>query len=661
MVLNNAKLHWVDLLVIGLYYVVTLAIGVWSICKTKNNLNSFLLADRAITWWAIGMSLFASNIGSINFVGIAGSAAASGFAVVMFEWMAVFHLMLLAWIFVPVYVSSGIFTIPEYLNKRFGGQRLRIYLTIIALFTYIFGIVSVDLYSGSLFIQHTLNLNLFIGVAIILATTVLFTTLGGLMTVVLTDAFAVVVMISGGILLFIIGMVRIGGFKELHDMYMNAVPNITSPNNTCGLPREDAFHIFRNSLTADYPGLGTVLRTFFGAIWFWCSNQMIVQRSLAAKNIVHAKGASLLASILKLTPMLIMVLPGMISRALFPNEVACSTPETCLEVCGNEMGCSNIAYPKLVTELLPQGLRGLLVAAMIAAVISSLTSAFNSSSSLFSIDVWKRIRPNAKERELLIAGKVFVVFLTVISVIWIPIMENAEGGQIYRYAVATVGLFGGPTCALFILALFCNWISEPGAFWGLIVGQVWGVARFVLDVVYPAPVCGHSDTRPVFLKYWHVYYHTFSQILLTSLVAFIISCFTKPMHKKNLVGLTFWTHKMKPEEDEALTTRSSETKSADKETEMILLNSGEEVIPGEQPTVKILKFSILEKSLCGKIISMFFIGDSKELFDKKTGENCEEIDVRLESLKETTFWKSFLNMTSILIMSITIGLYIYLR
>lgn len=681
------RLHWSDLLVIGLYYIGSIAIGIWTICKTKNSIHSFFLAGRSLSWWPIGMSLFASNIGSINFVGIAGSGAASGLAVVMFEWNAIFLLILLGWLFVPVYISSGIYTIPEYLHLRFGGQRIRVYLGVIALLSYVFGMVSVDLYSGALFIQQTVGWNIYIGVAILLGTTVLFTTFGGLRTVVFTDVFAVVVMIAGGITLFVLGMVKVGGIKELYDLYNIAIPNVTLPNTTCGIPRSDAWHIFRNSWSADFPGVATFLRTTFGALWYWCANQVIVQRSLGAKNITHAKAGSILASYLKLTPLIIMVLPGMISRALYPNEVACATPDTCQAVCGNPAGCSNIAYPKLVVELLPNGLRGLLIAAMIAAVISSLTSIFNSSCSIITIDIWKRIRPHANDRELLLVGKIFLFVLVVVSVAWIPLMEHADGGQIYMYATATVGLFGGPTCAIYLLAVLWWRINEVGAFTGLIIGQIWGLIRFVLDIIYPSPLCGQLDIRPSFLKDWNVYYHACSQIVLSAIVAVGISLVTKPIPKNRLAGLTFWTRFQMPdigdssdmalipsnefEDEEEYTFNSvASYKKYDSDTgDPIELASTKTY---QAPTKSIhrrldensdddndisYRSRTSRKSFCNKCCQV----DTDTHNEQYTEPESDFTSVRINSLKESKFWSVFLNVNAVLVVVILITLYIVLR
>ncbi|ELU05465.1 hypothetical protein CAPTEDRAFT_176039 [Capitella teleta] len=444
-----------DIAVVVLYFAGTIAVGCWSIWRSKSELSGYFLAGRSMTWWPIGMSMFASNIGSVNYMGIAGSAAASGYAVVMFDINYYFILYMLMFLrlydyFVLRWMKRNLhkdIPPPLHLHLKFTtSQRNH---------------AGTDLFSGALFIKQTLGLNIYIGVAILLAISVVFTAFGGLQTVILTDAVAVVVMILGGVVLSIIGMIKIGGLTNLEYKYMRAIPNTTQANSTCGRPPDNALHIFRSIDDPTYPWLGTVLRTTLGSLWYWCANQVLVQRALAAKDINHARGGSILAGYLKLLPMFLMIFPGMISRVLFPDEVACTDPNVCKQVCDTEAGCTNIALPKLVTELLPEGLRGLLVAAMIAAVISSLTSVFNSASALFTIDIWIKIRPHATNRERLFVGKSFVVVLTAVSIIWIPIMQDAQGGQIFVYATTVTGYLAAPTCAMFVLAVFWKRVNEP--------------------------------------------------------------------------------------------------------------------------------------------------------------------------------------------------------
>lgn len=543
-----------DIVIIVAYLALTFGVALWTICKGRGNLKNYFLAGRSMVWWPIGLSLFASNIGTNQFIGESGTAAVSGLAVIQFEWNAVLNITLLGWIFLPVYIASGIYTMPEYLYWRFGGKRLRVYLVLVALFTYAFATASTDLYAGALFLTMTMQWNMYTGIGVILIICLLFTVLGGTETVILTDAVAAVIMVIGGAALCIIGFTEVDGMNALRYKYAHAVSDFTLNNHSkCGLPRDDAWHIFRDISKADYPWLATMLRTTIGSLWYFCANQMLVQRTLAAKDINHAKGGAILACYLKLLPMYIIIFPGMISRVLYPNQVACANPDDCMAACQSEVGCSSIAYPYLVAKLAPAGLRGLLVSSQIAAAISSLTSTFNSAGTMFTMDLWIRLRPKASTRELGIMGRLFIIIMVGVVIAWIPVIQNAKGGEVYLYVSAVNGYLGAPTCAMFLLAMFWARTTEPGAFWGMLVAQIWGLIRFVLDLVYPSPTCGDSDTRPQFMidfmKYFHEYYHTASQILLAFVVAAIISFFTKSLDKEALAGLTYWSRYDKPLKD----------------------------------------------------------------------------------------------------------------
>ncbi|XP_052800770.1 sodium/glucose cotransporter 4-like [Mya arenaria] len=398
--------HWGDILVLAAYFCAVLLVGVWSLCrKQRGTVRSYFLAGGSMSWIPVGASLFSSNIGSEHFIGLAGTGAASGFAIVIYEWLAMPLLIVLGWIFVPVYVSAGVYTMPEYMAKRFGGQRIRLYLSVLAMVLYILTKLAVSIFAGALFIQLSMGWNMYLSIAVLLVVTGLFTILGGLSAVIYTDTFQTVVMLIGALIMAAIGFNKIGGYSNLQPLYMNATASLRNANNTCGNPRDDAFHVLRDAVTSDIPWLGTVLHMLFGSMWYFCCDQVIVQRSLAARSLSHAKAGSLLCAYLKILPMFIMIMPGMISRILYPDEIGCVLPEECERHCGNPVGCSNIAYPKLVLELLPAGLRGLLVAVMLSAIMSSLTSIFNSASTLFSIDIWPRLRKGASQRELLIVGR----------------------------------------------------------------------------------------------------------------------------------------------------------------------------------------------------------------------------------------------------------------
>ncbi|XP_048354446.1 sodium/glucose cotransporter 4 isoform X4 [Sphaerodactylus townsendi] len=451
-----------DIIVVVAYFIFVLAIGIWSSLRaSRGTIGGYFLAGRSMTWWPIGASLMSSNVGSGLFIGLAGTGASGGLAVGGFEWNATWALLVLGWIFVPVYIAAGVVTMPEYLKKRFGGQRIQIYLSVLSLILYIFTKISTDIFSGALFIKISLGWNLYLSTVILLVVTAIYTIAGGLSAVIYTDALQTVIMVLGALVLMFIGFEKVGWYEGLQEKYSRAIPSIIVPNTTCHLPRQDAFHMLRDPVSGDIPWPGLIFGLSVLALWCWCTDQVIVQRSLSAKSLSHAKGGSVLGGYLKIFPMFFIVMPGMISRALFPDHVGCVVPEACEKVCGAKVGCSNIAYPKLVLELMPVGLRGLMIAVMMAALMSSLTSIFNSSSTLFAIDIWQRLRKKTTEQELMIVGRVFVLILIVISILWIPIIQTANSGQLFDYIQSITSFLAPPITALFILAIFCKRINEP--------------------------------------------------------------------------------------------------------------------------------------------------------------------------------------------------------
>ncbi|XP_046783892.1 sodium/glucose cotransporter 5 isoform X8 [Gallus gallus] len=422
-----------DLVVIVTYFSLNLAVGIWSSCRVnRNTVSGYFLAGRDMAWWPIGASLFASSEGSGLFIGLAGTGAAGGIAVTGFEWNATYALLALAWVFVPVYISSGIVTMPEYLQRRFGGERIRMYLSGLSLLLSIFTKISTDLYSGALFVQVCLGWNLYLSTVLMLLVTGLYTIAGGLVAVIYTDALQTLIMVLGAIV-------------------------------------------------------------------------------LAVKD-----------------------------------AVACVDPEECTRVCGAAVGCSNIAYPKLVVELMPSGLRGLMIAVMMAALMSSLTSIFNSSSTLFTMDIWRRMRPGASERELLMVGRVVTVLLVALSVVWIPILQSSGGGQLYIYIQAVTSYLAPPVTAVFILAVFWPRANEQGAFWGLMAGLALGLARMGLELAHPTPRCGVPDRRPWLLADLH-YLH-FAALLCATAGAVVVggSLMTPPPPSDRLRNHTWWSLSQEP-------------------------------------------------------------------------------------------------------------------
>ncbi|EMP32271.1 sodium/myo-inositol cotransporter [Chelonia mydas] len=557
----RASLETADIAIVTLYFVLVLCIGFFAMWKyNRSTVSGYFLAGRSMTWVAIGASLFVSNIGSEHFIGLAGSGAASGFAVGAWEFNALMLLQLLGWVFIPVYVRSGVYTMPEYLSKRFGGHRIQIYFAALSLILYIFTKLSVDLYSGALFIQESLGWNLYLSVILLIGMTALLTVTGGLVAVIYTDTLQALLMIIGALTLMIISMKEVGGFEEVKRRYMLATPNITSilltynlsSTNFCHVhPKPDALKMLREPTDEDIPWPGFLFGQTPASVWYWCADQVIVQRVLAAKNIAHAKGSTLMAGFLKLLPMFIIVIPGMISRILFADDIACISPEHCMQVCGSRAGCSNIAYPRLVMKLVPVGLRGLMMAVMIAALMSDLDSIFNSASTIFTLDVYKLIRKSAPSRELMIVGRVFVAFMVIISIAWVPIIVEMQGGQMYLYIQEVADYLTPPVAALFLLGIFWKRCNEQGAFYGGMVGFILGSIRLILAFIYRVPECNQPDTRPGFIKNIHYMYIATALFWITGIVTIIVSLFTPPPTKEQIRTTTFWSLKIRSVKENA--------------------------------------------------------------------------------------------------------------
>uniref|UniRef100_A0A3B4A5L1 Sodium/myo-inositol cotransporter n=1 Tax=Periophthalmus magnuspinnatus TaxID=409849 RepID=A0A3B4A5L1_9GOBI len=539
-----------DIAVVALYFVLVLLIGFFAMWKAnRSTVSGYFLAGRSMTWMVIGASLFVSNIGSEHFVGLAGSGAASGFAVGAWEFNALLLLQLLGWVFIPVYIHSGVYTMPEYLSKRYGGNRLKVYFAFLSIFLYIFTKLSVDLYAGALFIQESLGWNLYLSIVLLISMTALLTVTGGLVAVLYTDALQAVLMIGGALTLTIMSLIKVGGLEGVRTKYMQAVPNvaaITAAGNftyspSCRIhPKPDSLRILRGPLDEDIPWPGFILGQTPASIWYWCADQVIVQRVLAAKNIAHAKGATLMAGFLKILPMFLIVIPGMISRIMFADEIVCIGPEHCMAVCGSQAGCSNIAYPRLVMAVMPVGLRGLMMAVMIAALMSDLDSIFNSASTIFTLDIYQTVRRKASQHELLVVGRLFVVFMVGISIAWVPVIIDMQGGQTYLYIQEVAGYLSPPVAALFLLGVFWKRCNEKGAFWGGMTGFVLGTLRLILAFIYRAGRCDQPDTRPLFISQVHYMYVAGALFWISGFVAVVISLCTSPPDEEQVRTTTIW-------------------------------------------------------------------------------------------------------------------------
>jgi solute:Na+ symporter, SSS family len=438
-----------DILLIVLYFAGVAAIGWWSSRHSSDNSRDYFLAGGGVGWVAIGASLFASNISAEHFIGLAGSGASSGLAVGQFELTACICLMLLGWLFAPLYLRTGVFTMPEFLELRYNSAS-RTYFSAISIVAYVFTKVSVAVYAGAVVLETILGWNIWVGAVVLLVATGLYTAFGGLRAVVYTDFFQAFILIAGGIFLTVAALNRIGGLTALTE----AVP-------------PDFFNLWRGMDHPDFPWTGLVVGATILGIWYWCTDQMIVQRTLAARGIDDARKATLLAGFLKLLPIFILVLPGLIGYAIFPDTQP------------------NRMYARMVDELLPVGVKGLVVAALLAALMSSLSSVFNSASSIATMDFYKRLRPDATEHELVRFGKFATFLLVIVGLLWLPfigIMSN----QLYVYLQSVQAYIAPPIAATFLVGIVWKRATGTAAITTLLSGFAVGATRFIIEIGWKA-------------------------------------------------------------------------------------------------------------------------------------------------------------------------------
>ncbi|XP_074546343.1 sodium/glucose cotransporter 1 [Halichoeres trimaculatus] len=629
-VLNNAA----DISVIVVYFLVVLGVGVWAMVRTnRSTVGGFFLAGRSMVWWPIGASLFASNIGSGHFVGVAGTAAASGIAIGGFEWNALVVVVILGWLFVPIYIKAGVVTMPEYLKKRFGGQRIRIYLSVLSLFIYAFTKISADMFSGAIFINQALGLNIYLAVILLLLITALYTVTGGLAAVIYTDTLQTMIMIVGSFILMGFAFYEVGGYENFQELYMQAVPTITGNfTENCYEPRADSFHMFRDPINGDLPWPGLVFGLTIQATWYWCTDQVIVQRCLSAKNLSHVKAGCILCGYLKLLPMFIIVFPGMISRILYPDVVACVDPEECMKYCGASVGCTNIAYPKLVVDLMPDGLRGLMLSVMLASLMSSLTSIFNSASTLFTMDIYTKVRRTASEKELMIAGRVFILFLIGVSIAWIPVVQSAQSGQLFDYIQSITSYLTPPIAAVFMLAIFCKRVNETGAFWGLLIGLCIGLSRMITEFAYGTGSCNAPSNCPEIICGVHYLYFGIILFAVTCVIILGASLLTKPIDDKHLYRLC-WSLRNRTEERVDL--------EDDDWTDNKDNNDMEIEEPHEDPS-------------CFKKAVMCFCGLEQQKGPKLSEEELEELQKKLTDTSEVPLCRNIVNANAIILLCVAV-------
>jgi SSS family solute:Na+ symporter len=436
-----------DFAVIAIYFVVTFLVAFLCTRKNRETSADYFLAGKNVGWFIIGSSLFASNIGSEHLVGLAGTGAASGVAVAQFEILAAFMLLLLGWLFVPFYLRSGVYTMPEFLEKRYS-PAARWYLAVVSIIAYVLTKISVTIAAGAIVFEALMGIDFWTGAIIVVVATGIYTILGGLRAVLYTDMMQLFVLIGGAIAVTIFGLHEVGGFGALKEA---AGPSF--------------FSLWKPMSDPAFPWTGILLGAPILGIWYWCTDQFIVQRVLSAKNISEARRGTIFAGFLKLLPLFIFVFPGIIAFALAKSGKLTLTS-------------SDQALPALVGALLPVGFKGLVISGLLAALMSSLSAVFNSCSTLITWDVYRKLKPNASQKQLVRVGQISTGFLVLLGLLWIPLMKQIST-QIYQYLQSVQAYISPPIAAAFLIGLFYKRVNSRGVMVAFITGFVLGGARLV--------------------------------------------------------------------------------------------------------------------------------------------------------------------------------------
>lgn len=487
-----------------------LAAVVWWVLRQRDETSAdYFLAGRDVGWLAVGASIFASNIGSEHIVGLAGTGYKSGMAMGHFE-MHAWIVLILGWVFVPFYARSRIFTMPEFLEKRYCSGA-RSFLSIISLVSYVLTKVAVTVYAGGVVLKTVLGIDewmgidfFWIGAVSLVLVTGIYTVLGGMKSVLYTSVLQVPVLLIGSIAILIIGLSKLGGWGELERI--------------CG----DQMHLFRSASDPDFPWTGMLFGSAVIGFWYWCTDQYIVQRTLSARNQKQARRGAIFAGYLKLLPVFIFLVPGMIAFALNQKGLVV-IPD------------SDAAFPALVSTLLPVGLKGVVIGGLIAALMSSLASLFNSSATLFTVDFYKKYRPDSSEKHLVKVGRLATGGVVLLGILWIPVMSMIAD-VLYEYLQIVQSLIAPAIAAVFMMGVFSRRVTPAGGLYGLIIGFSVGMFRLSLVIF-------RSHLEPGGWLDWFVsvnwlHFCEFLFVFTVVLIA-LISFFTKAAEKEQLEGLTF--------------------------------------------------------------------------------------------------------------------------
>jgi SSS family solute:Na+ symporter len=530
-----------DWIMVGAYFTVLLGIAWWVILKNKDTADDYFLAGRNLSWWIVGASIFASNIGSEHLVGLAGSGCTDGVAMAHYELHA-WCLLILAWVFVPFYARSKVFTMPEFLERRFSPAS-RWVLSIISLVGYVLTKIAVGVFAGGVVFRTLLpELQLDLGFVVLDSFWA-----GSFLVIILTGIYTVqtVVLVFGSILVTIFGLKALGGWGQLREVCGSDMFNLWKPLIPAGVEGtwEPVMGETRMAwyFNGNYPWLGMLFCAPIIGLWYWCTDQYIVQRALGAPNEREARRGSICAAFLKLLPVFIFIIPGMICFALASSGKMTVLQDALYTAGAIDNEKSQAAFPLLVKHVLPVGVRGIVVAGLLAALMSSLSSVFNASSTLFTMDFYSKLKPRASQHELVWMGRIATTVMVIIGLLWVPVIQGARG--LYHYLQSVQGYLAPPIFVVFFLGIFSKRLNAKGCLSALIVGFWLGVFRLAVDTPVKL-VEGFAYAEGSF--FWIVnniyfqYYSVFIFIVCV-VVMIVVSWWTSAPSYERISGLTYGT------------------------------------------------------------------------------------------------------------------------
>ncbi len=543
-----ATLDWIIILI---YFSIILGIAWWVIRQKTDTSDEYFLAGRNLGWFVVGASIFASNIGSEHLVGLAGSGATDGVALAHYELHA-WCLLVLGWVMAPFYMRSKVFTMPEFLEKRFS-PTARWVLSIISLVAYVLTKVAVGIFAGGIVFGvlmpdvNFLGLNSFwLGSILVIILTGAYTILGGLRAVAYTEAIQTVILILGSILVTWYGLDALGGWSELKRIAGSEMFNLWKPLVPEGM--EGSWAPVKTDTTmawyfnSNYPWLGMLFCAPIIGLWYWCTDQYIVQRTLGAANLTEARRGTIAAAFLKLLPVFIFIIPGMICFALAASGKMESISQALLDVDGNIITANaQQAFPLLVASVLPVGIRGLVVAGLLAALMSSLAGVFNASSTLFTMDFYSKFRPQASEKSLVRIGRIATAVMVLIGLLWIPVIQGSRG--LYDYLQSVQGYLAPPIFVVFFFGVFNKRLNAKGCLAALIVGFAMGLFRLAIDTPVALSDSFAYTEGSFFWIINNIFFQYYSLVifLVCAAVMILVSRMTEEPAYDQIGGLTYAT------------------------------------------------------------------------------------------------------------------------